>query len=58
MLGSTEMYCMDPEGVMDQEQAYLKTLGEAESYKIANDILTVYCGDNVLIYHMVTADSQ
>lgn len=33
--GSTEMACLEPEGVMEQEQQYLAALGTAETYKIA-----------------------
>ncbi|MFC1934057.1 DUF4382 domain-containing protein [Chloroflexota bacterium] len=49
-IGATEMYCMEPEGVMDQEQQYLNTLGTAESYKIDGDKLTINCGNQVLIF--------
>jgi heat shock protein HslJ len=34
-VGRTEMYCMDPEGVMDQEQAFLAALASAASYRLA-----------------------
>jgi heat shock protein HslJ len=34
MLASTEMYCMEPEGVMDQETGYLRILESAEDYAI------------------------
>ncbi|NTV37714.1 MAG: DUF4377 domain-containing protein, partial [Anaerolineales bacterium] len=34
--GSTEMFCTAPEGVMDQEAAYLKTLGLAATYQITD----------------------
>lgn len=33
----TEMYCMDPEGIMDQESAYLQLLGNADSFEILED---------------------
>jgi heat shock protein HslJ len=32
----TEMYCMDPEGVMDQEEAFLAALTSAASYRLAD----------------------
>jgi heat shock protein HslJ len=32
----TEMYCMDPEGVMDQEEALLAALTSAASYRLAD----------------------
>jgi heat shock protein HslJ len=34
-VGSTEMYCMEPEGVMDQEQAFLAALASAARYRLA-----------------------
>ena len=38
-LASTEMACMDPEGVMDQEQAFLAALRETASYSLDGDRL-------------------
>jgi len=38
----TEMYCMEPEGVMDQEQTYLEILEAAQRFKLTEDILTIY----------------
>ncbi|MFC1981404.1 YbaY family lipoprotein [Chloroflexota bacterium] len=49
-IGVTEMYCMDPEGVMDQEQDYLATLQLAESYDIDGNELRIQCGNKVLIF--------
>jgi len=49
-IGATEMYCMEPEGVMDQEQEYLNTLQLAESYEIDGDELIINCGSQILIY--------
>ena len=51
-IGATEMYCAEPEGVMDQEQEYLATLQLAESYEINGDELTIHCGDQVLIFKL------
>lgn len=34
-LESTEMYCMEPEGVMDQEQAFLAALASVAGYRLA-----------------------
>jgi heat shock protein HslJ len=34
-VGSAEMYCMEPEGVMDQEQAFLAALASAIGYRLA-----------------------
>ena len=49
-IGATEMYCMDPEGVMDQEQEYLAVLQLAESYEIDGNELQINCGSQVLIF--------
>ncbi len=34
LLAMTEMYCMDPEGLMDQENAFLKVLGQVDSFSV------------------------
>ena len=38
-VASTEMACMDPEGVMDQEQAFLAALREITAYRLDGDRL-------------------
>lgn len=50
VIGHTEMYCMEPEGAMEQETQYLKTLNSAESYQVKDGTLQVNSGDEVLIY--------
>ena len=49
-IGATEMYCVGPEGVMDQEQEYLALLQLVESYEINGDELRINCGNQVLIF--------
>ena len=49
-IGATEMYCMEPQGVMDQEQDYLAVLQLAESYEIDGAELQINCGSQVLIF--------
>ena len=46
----TEMYRLDPEGVMEQEDYYLKTLQAAESYEISVGKLQITSGNQVLIF--------
>lgn len=48
----TEMACMDPEGVMDQESAYTQALGQVASFTIADGKLQLQnaAGDVVLEY--------
>ncbi|MCD6287019.1 MAG: META domain-containing protein [Anaerolineae bacterium] len=40
-VANTEMYCMEPEGVMDQEMDYLVALATAAMYDIDRDTLTI-----------------
>lgn len=46
----TEMYCMEPEGAMDQEQEYLIILQSAENYEINDNELQIDCDSQVLIF--------
>lgn len=41
-LARTEMYCMESEGVMDQEQSYLGILEAAQRLELTENILTIY----------------
>lgn len=41
-LNMTEMACMSPEGVMDQENAYLQFLGDARKFELADNHLKLY----------------
>ena len=47
LIASTEMWC---EGLMDQEQEYLKILGAAETYEIQDGKLQISSGVNLLIF--------
>lgn len=44
MIQMTLMACLEPEGVMEQESAYLATLPEAASYRVAGDRLEIVDG--------------
>ena len=48
----TEMACMEPEGVMDQELAYLNTLNTVALYRVNVDLLELYkeAGTPVLVF--------
>ena len=41
-LTRTEMYCMEPECIMDQEQTYFEILEKAQQFKMVEDSLTIY----------------
>jgi heat shock protein HslJ len=51
-MGVTEMYCMEPEGVMDQEQEYLTILQNAGTYKIEGNQLQIGSGDKTLNFKL------
>jgi heat shock protein HslJ len=40
----TEMACMEPEGVMEQELAYLEVLGAAQRFELVGGVLTIFAG--------------
>jgi heat shock protein HslJ len=43
-LFNTEMACQDPEGVMEQEQTYLKLLKAAQRFELVDGSLTIFSG--------------
>jgi heat shock protein HslJ len=50
-VGNTEMYCMDPEGVMEQESEYLKLLMHTDSYEVDDEKLQISSGNDVLVFN-------
>ena len=44
-LGSTEMFCMEPDGIMDFEQMYLAWLMDAQTYRLTDDQLMIFRSD-------------
>jgi heat shock protein HslJ len=49
-LANTEMWCADPEGVMDQEQAFLATLRSVAGYRLAGERLEMLdAADGVIL---------
>ena len=57
-LGWTEMACMDPEGIMEQEQAIMKMLSESSSYSIQGDKLqiTTSAGELLIFQQFIGLD--
>jgi len=49
-IAATEMYCTEPEGVMEQERQYLELLQAAKSYSVEDGELQINCGGQVLVY--------
>ncbi len=55
-LANTEMFCVDPEGVMDQEQQYLAALQSATTYRIDDDRLEMRTADGALAVSMAAVE--
>ena len=57
-LGWTEMACMDPEGIMEQEQTIMKLLSESSSYSIQGDRLqiTTSAGELLIFQQLIGID--
>lgn len=55
---STEMYCMSPDGIMEQESTYLGLLGEASSWMIRDGKLVILdaSGQEILVFSAGVAD--
>jgi heat shock protein HslJ len=51
-LAVTEMWCMEPEGVMDQEKAFLNALNAVASYQVETGRLELYneAGTQILVF--------
>jgi len=46
-IGVTRKLCQEPEGVMDQEQAYLSALGTVKQFSIDNGVLSLFNEEGV-----------
>lgn len=45
----TEMACLTPEGIMEQEQLFLSMLAAAESFQVQEKQLTIFSGDDQIL---------
>jgi len=56
----TEMACMEPEGIMEQEQAYLSALNTAARYQLDGDRLALYdeAGTEILVFATASGQSS
>ncbi len=58
LIGSTEMFCAEPEGVMEQEAEFLAALATVNSYHIDGDLMTMRDENGgVAVQLKVTGDS-
>ena len=46
----TEMACLSPEGVMQQEQEFLNHLANAESFQVYDATSTISCSGGYQLY--------
>lgn len=51
-VGSTEMYCMEPEGVMEQETEYLKALQTVRNFEMVDGKLRIYSEEYELLFRI------
>lgn len=52
-LAWTEMACISPVGVMEQEQEFLSLLGDAESFQVDDTSLTITCSNGSQLYFTI-----
>lgn len=57
--GMTEMYCLGPDGVMEQEQLYLTLLSSASTFDITNGMFTIQdaTGSDILVFERIESES-
>lgn len=51
-LAATEMFCVEPEGVMEQEHAVAKALESAAEYRIEGRTLTIWDGNGTVLLEL------
>ena len=49
-MGSTMMYCEEPEGAMDLEQTFLAAIGTAETFEATDEELRITYADGELVF--------
>ena len=54
----TEMACMSPEGVMEQEQEFLTILAGAQSFQADDTMLTIFCSGGQQLYFTTATRTQ
>ena len=54
----TEMACMSPEGVMEQEQEFLTILAGAQSFQVDDTALTIFCSGGQKLYFTTATSTQ
>ena len=54
----TEMACVSPEGVMEQEQEYLTILATAQSFLVDDTTLTISCSGGQQLYFTTATGVQ
>ena len=48
---TTRMYCAEPQGVMEQETAYLAMLASSQNFSVANNQLLIGTASGVLVFY-------
>ena len=55
-MAHTDMACLSPQGVMEQEQEYLSMLTKAQSFQLTNTALTITCSDEEQLYYTAASE--
>ncbi len=53
---STEMACLEPEGLMEQERIYLELLRTVERFELIENVLTFYTESNPILVFEIQSD--
>jgi hypothetical protein len=53
---STEMACLDPDGLMDQERVYLELLRVADQFELGDGVLTFFAESNPILVFEIQPD--
>ena len=54
----TEMACVSPEGVMEQEQEFLTILSDAQSFQVDDTTLAIFCSGGKQLYFTTATRTQ
>lgn len=59
-LAWTVQLCSEPEGVMEQEEAYIEALQNAAAYRVMDDRLEIYdaAGETTIVFAKKTQETQ
>ena len=57
-ISHTEMACLNPDGLMEQERIYLELLGNAKRFELADGVLTIFTASEQTLIFEIQADTS